>query len=301
MLYIKYIYLIYVGIILKIKKTKRDLFSKNIETIKDLLREKKLYSLKDLNVILNHLKIKRLVAQDLSLRRFFDLLQNRLGLKTYSVSSEKINKVRYTLYSDIDIYDFVSTFEKQGFFSMTTALNIQRLSNQKENFVFFSKELSSKNSSVHNELSQKDIDLAYQKEYRFTRSISPYEDKHIIYLTPKNTNRFEVIEYDGYAVSSVHRAFVEMLMNVQYFKNFDTVIDIFKPLKDNLNTKRVFDVIKSFDPIYPYFQLVGFSLERIGFDKSKLLLFKEYVTDLRFYTEKNKDKYSFDSYWNIYY
>ena len=31
-----------------------------------------------------------------------------------------------------------------------------------------------------------------------------------------------MIEYDGYAVSSVHRAFVEMLMNVQYFKNFDT-------------------------------------------------------------------------------
>jgi hypothetical protein len=282
-------------------KTKRDLFSKNIEIIKDLLQGKKLYSLKDLNLLLDRLKMKRLIAQDVSSRRFFDLLQNRLGLKTYSVSSEKINKVRYSLYPDINIYDFVSTFEKQGFFSMTTALNIQRLSNQKDNFVFFSKELSLKNYSQNNLLSQKDIDQAYQKEYRFTRSIASYEDKHIINLTPKNTNRFEVIEYDGYAVSSVHRAFVEMIMNVQYFKNFDTVIKIFEPLKDKLDPKRVFDVIRSFDPIYPYYQLVGFSLDRVGFDKKNLVLFKEHVTDLRFYTEKNKHEYSFDNYWNIYY
>jgi hypothetical protein len=282
-------------------KTKRGLFSKNIETIKDLLQGKKLYSLKDLNLLLDRLKMKRLIAQDISSRRFFDLLQNRLGLKTYSVSSEKINKVRYTLYSDINIYDFVSTFEKQGFFSMTTALNIQRLSNQKDNFVFFSKELSLKNYFGNNLLIQKDIDQAYQKEYRFTRSIASYEDKHIIYLTPKNTNRFEVIEYDGYAVSSVHRAFVEMIMNVQYFKNFDTVIKIFEPLKDKLDPKRVFDVVRSFDPIYPYYQLVGFSLDRVGFDKKSLVLFKEHVTDLMFYTEKNKHEYLFDNYWNMYY
>ncbi len=282
-------------------KTKRDLFSKNIETIKDLLYEKKLYSLKDLNLLLDRLKMKKLIAQDVSSRRFFDLLQNRLGLKTYSVFSEKINKVRYTLYPDINIYDFVSTFEKQGFFSMTTALNIQRLSNQKDNFVFFSKELSLKNYFGNNLLIQKDIDQAYQKEYRFTRSIASYEDKHIIYLTPKNTNRFEVIEYDGYDVSSIHRAFVEMIMNVQYFKNFDTVINIFKPLKDKLDPKMVFDVVRAFDPIYPYYQLVGFSLNRVGFDKKNLVLFKKHISDLRFYTEKNKHEYSFDNYWNIYY
>ena len=282
-------------------KTKRDLFSKNIEIIKKLLLGEKLYSLKELNLLLNRLKTKRLIAQDVSSRKFFDLLQNRLKLRTYSVFSEKINKVRYTLYPDISIYDFVSTFEKQGFFSMTTALNIQRLTNQKDNFVFFSKELSLKNYSKNNSLSQKDIDQAYQKEYRFTRSIASYEDKHIIYLTPKNTNRFEVIEYDGYAVSSVHRAFVEMIMNVQYFKNFDTVIKIFKPLKNKLNPKRVFDVVKSFDPVYPYYQLMGFSLDRVGFDKKNLILFKERVTNLRFYTEKNRHKYSFDAYWSIYY
>ncbi len=281
--------------------TKRDLFSKNIETIKNLLQEKKLYSLKDLHLFLNRLKMERLIAQDVSSRRFFDLLQNSLNLKTYSVSSEKINKVRYSLYCDINIYDFVNTFEKQGFFSMTTALNIQKLSDQKNNFIFYSKELSPKNYSPNSQFSQKDIDQAYQKEYRFTRSIASYEDKYIIYLTPKNTNHFEVIEYGDYAVSSVHRAFVEMIMNVQYFKGFGTVIKIFEPLKNKLEPQRVFDVVKSFDSIYIYYQLVGFSLNKIGFDKKNLDLFKQHVSELKFYIEKNKRDYSFDNYWNIYY
>jgi hypothetical protein len=81
----------------------------------------------------------------------------------------------------------------------------------------------------------------------------------------------------------------------------DTVIKIFEPLKDKLDPQRVFDVVRAYDPIYPYYQLVGFSLTRIGFDKKSLVLFKEHVDDLRFYTEKNKHKYSFDNYWNIYY
>jgi hypothetical protein len=35
--------------------------------------------------------------------------------------------------------------------------------------------------------------------------------------------------------------------------------------------------------------------------KQDLTAFKVNVTDLRFYTEKNRDKYSFDAYWSVYY
>lgn len=280
---------------------KRDLFSKNIEDIRKILLEKKMYSLRELNEVLTHLKTKKLIAQNISGRSFFNMLQNRLELKTYSISSEKINKVRYTLYSDINVYDFVATFEKQGFFSMSTSLNIQGLSNEKNEFVFFSKELTPKYYNKNNEIHQEDIDQAYEKEYRYTSSIATYKNNHVIYLTPKHTGRFEVVRYNEYYVSSVHRAFVEMIIHVQYFKSFETVIEIFKPLKNRLDVKRIFKVLEIFDLIYPYHQLIGFSLEKVGFYKNDLDLFKKQVSDLKFYTQKSKIKYTFDSYWNIYY
>lgn len=281
-------------------KSSRDLFSKNIEKIKAILLTKKMYSLKELNTILMRLKEKGLIAQDTSSRLFFEKLQTRLNLKTHSIVSDKINKVRYTLDKNINVYDFVSSFEKDCFFSMSTSLNIQKLSNYKNNFIFFSKELSPKH--LNNEtLDQVSIDEAYKKSYKYTQSIAPYENKHIIYLTPKNTHRFEVIKYKGYSVSSINRSFVEMIMHVQYYKTFDEVIECFKPLKNKIDIHKIFKVVEHFDFIYPYFQLVGYSLEKIGFEKEELSKFKGKVSHLRFYTQKNKESYSFDSYWNIYF
>ncbi|MFT7824453.1 MAG: hypothetical protein ABXS92_06780 [Sulfurimonas sp.] len=280
---------------------RRDLFSKNIETINGLLLQKKMYSLKDLNILLIDLKSKRLVAQDISARRFFDLLQERLGLRTYSVSSERINKVRYSLFQDINVYDFVNSFERHGFFSMSSALNIQGYSDQKSEFIFYAKEQSPKHNLSDDALTQEAIDHAYRKEYRYTSSIASYDGKYIVYLTPKHTDRFEIIKHNGYDVSSIHRAFVEMIMHVQYFKNFEDVIKIFQPLKEKLDPKKIFQVVEAFDPIYPYFQLIGFSLEKVGFDKDELILFKYQVSDLNFYTQKGKDAYHFNTRWNIYY
>lgn len=283
------------------KTKKRDLFSKNIEEIKALLLNKKFYTLDDLHALLRSLRAKGLISQSVSSTQFFTLLQTRVGLRTYSVSSEKINKIRYTLYTDVDVYDFVSTFGANGFFSMTTALNLQGLSDDRSQLVFFSKELSLKNTAEKKPLTQDAIDQAYQKDYRLTKSIVAYEKKHIVYLTPKHTNRVEVIKYEEYQVSSIHRVLVEMIMNLQYFKTFQTILDVFEPIQERLDVQRVFNVAKAFDPIYPYFQLLGFTLERLGFDKRDLVIFKDEVEELKFYTEKSKDSYQYDAYWRIHF
>ena len=281
-------------------KMGRDLFSKNIEKIKEILFAKKMYSQKELNTILMQLKQRGLIAQDTSSRLFFEKLQTKLDIKTHSVVSDKINKVRYTLNSDINIYDFVASFEKNSFFPMSTSLNIQGLSTCRDDFIFYAKELSEKYAN-NEDLQQESIDEAYKGNYRYTSNIAKIENKNIVYLMPKHTGRFEVINYKGYNVSSINRAFVEMIVNVQYYKTFDMVIKCFKPLKNKIDTDSVFEVIEVFDFIYPYFQLIGYALEKIGFTKEELLPFKNKVSDLKFYTEKNRESYCFDKYWNIYF
>ncbi len=283
-------------------KIGRDLFSKNIEKIKEILFAKKMYSQKELNTILIQLKQKNLIAQDTSSRLFFEKLQTKLDLKTHSVVSDKINKVRYTLRSSntINTYDFIASFEKNSFFPMSTSLNIQGLSTHRDEFIFYAKELSKKYGS-NEDLQQESIDSAYAGKYRYTSNIAKIENKNIVYLMPKHTDRFEVINYKGYNVSTINRAFVEMIVNVQYYKTFNLVIKCFEPLKNKIDINSVFKVVEIFDFIYPYFQLIGYALEKIGFTKEELLPFKDKVSDLKFYTEKDKERYHFDTYWNIYF
>ncbi|MFY4785971.1 hypothetical protein ACOTVT_11310, partial [Aliarcobacter butzleri] len=88
-----------------------------------------------------------------------------------------------------------------------------------------------------------------------------------------NTQEIGIIKYKGYKISSINRAFVEIISNIQYSKTPDDVIYEFKNLKDKLDINEIFNIIEKFDFVYPYYQLAGYYLEKIGFLKEELSKF----------------------------
>ena len=106
-------------------------------------------------------------------------------------------------------------------------------------------------------------------------------------LETNNTSAYEINYYNELRVSSVNRTFVEMISNIHYFESSETVINIFKQIFNNykqneLKIDTIYKVIEKFDFIYPYFQLAGFYLERIGYSKEDLLHFYSKKSDLIF-------------------
>jgi len=134
-----------------------------------------------------------------------------------------------------------------------------------------------------------------------TKNYGEFEDNYIILLSPKNTALVEVIKFNDYMVSSINRAFVEIVVNMQYFKSSLMVVQLFKPLKLQLDLRCIFIVIQQFGFIYPFYQLFGYILEQIGFDKSELNIFKAEVNKFKFYTDKNQVDYLYDDYWQVFY
>ncbi len=120
-------------------------------------------------------------------------------------------------------------------------------------------------------------------------------------LESNNTQGVGIINYNGYKVSSINRAFVEIISNIQYSKTPYDVIGEFRKLKDKLDINEIFKIIEKFDFIYPYYQLAGYYLEKIGFLKEELSRFFNNKTNLIFYTMKNKTNYDLDEYWGIKY
>ena len=86
-----------------------------------------------------------------------------------------------------------------------------------------------------------------------------------------------------------------------YSKTPYDVIGEFRQLKDKLDINEIFKIIEKFDFIYPYYQLAGYYLEKIGFLKEELSRFFNNKTNLIFYTMKNKTNYDLDEYWGIKY
>ena len=280
---------------------KRDLFSKNVNNILSLAKSRT-YNTSQINMFCNELKEKHYIAQSMThnefIKRLIELQKKQINIT--------INDKYLSIYAyDIEVSEtkMLQGFRKNSFYSMSSALNILGLSDFRNDFIFLSQELSQKNmADDNNPLAQDAIDSAFKKNYRRTHMIGKYEDKHIVFLSPKYSNNYEVItNEEGIRLSSINRAFVEMIVNVQYFKSSKNIIEIFTPLKKKLDLDIIYSVVKKFDFIYPYFQCVGFYLNQIGFKKKKLKKFKSKVEQLKFYTDKQQDDYQYDDYWQMYY
>lgn len=279
---------------------RKDKFTKNSAQIEAIAKSRRFYSSIELRGLFKTIKEdKKLITLSYS----FDLFYKRLiemGLKEFTISMGSEYLTKYSFENELDAYELAFSFKKNCFFSMSTSLNLQGYSNYRNNFIFVSSELSEKTRHDDTALTQEDIDKAFAKPYRRTHSVGKYKDINIVFLSPKHTNNYSVINKQ-WSMSSINRAFVEMIINVQYFRNSLEVIDTFIPLKQKIDINEVFDIVNEFDLIYPYFQCVGYYLEHIGFAKDELIKFKDEVSNLNFYTDKNQDKYQYNDYWNMYY
>lgn len=184
---------------------------------------------------------------------------------------------------------------------MSTSLNIQGLSKYRNNFIFISKERTSRVEFDLKTLSQESIDNAFKKQARRTKALDQLNEYTIVLLETNYTNKYEIIDFDTYEISSVNRTFVGIISNIQYFQSPEVVIDLFKNIKDNLDIEKIYNVIEKFDFVYPYYQLAGYYLEEIGYAKDELDKFYSKKTELKFYTQKAKSYYHFNEYWNIYF
>ena len=236
---------------------KQDYFTFNKEDILKTIQAYEFLSQEQLKEILEQLKDKSLVSSSLSYNSFLLKLIDK-GLIQKSITIRGHIKTRYTFSQDFNIYDFCNSLEKNSFFSMSTALNIQGLSDFREEYIFVSKERSTKIEQGNVTLTQENIDNAFSKKPRRTNAYDKIDNHVVVLLEANKTDTFEVIEYNGYRVSSVNRAFVEMITNVQYLQSSETIIEVFTKIKEKLNLDTIYTIIEKFDFIYPYFQLAGF-------------------------------------------
>jgi len=280
---------------------KKDLFSKNLYQILEIAESVDFYSSKELRLLMNRLKYDGYISQSLNFNTFYNRLVEN-GLKQEIVTINENNIVRYFFNNNLDIFKKSLALQKGSFLSMSTALNYQGLSTFSDNFIYISKEQPVKNIELGNDsLTQEKINSAFKKDYRRTKSFGKIEGKFVVLLSPKYSANYGVIKYNDIMVSSINRALIEMIVNIQYFKSSSKIIETFRPIKDKIMLEKVYSILEHFNFIYPYYQCIGFYLEKIGFNKNELMNFTNKISVFDFYTEKNLDTYKYDKFWRMYY
>ncbi len=229
------------------------------------------------------------------------LLENKI-ISLYQLSDKKkIWKKNNATNLDVGL-----AIKKGGYLSYYTSLQIHELTLQipKTIYVSYDKGYTSKRTTEII-LQQENVDKAFSKEQRQSSDIYKSEMSdgvRYLFLQKKHlSENIGVITINEKKVTDIERTLIDISVRPSYSGGVFEVLTAFESAKDRLNLEKLNTYLNELNYIYPYHQLIGFYLEKVGYKKSELTLFSDKITSINFYLTYNLSKKRLDDFWNIYY
>jgi predicted transcriptional regulator of viral defense system len=201
-----------------------------------------------------------------------------------------------------DIYDVAVSLIPRAHLSHITALFLLGIVRKPPKSIYITSEQSKKESSTHtSELEQDKIDYAFSKPQRQTNTKCRYSGKEIIALNGMFTNKAGIINISGKPVTSLERTLIDITVRPSYGGGVSEVFKAFIRAKNDIDVDVLINLLDSINYTYPYYQSIGFYLEKAGYDTlliSKLRKRKKFVN---FYLDYAIEHPDYSEEWRIFY
>lgn len=220
-----------------------------------------------------------------------------------------------TLYSSAQIDGF-SSYEialgmfPKGYFCNLSAVYYQALTNQVPKTVYICTESNAKKNRANDELTNSKFRRAFLKPHRHTKFIFESRGFDIVVIErirgtdggvafSKSTTGLLPMSA---RVAGVERALIDAVVSPQYNGGISSIPDYFKHAGNKLDVSKLIGIYRELDFIYPYFQTIGFFLERTGMPEMAETVRAEFNPKNKFYIDHGaKAAWKYDNRWMIYY
>ncbi|MCA9308724.1 hypothetical protein KC980_04375 [candidate division WWE3 bacterium] len=202
----------------------------------------------------------------------------------------------------ISDYSVYTGFKRNSYFTHYTAMWLNNLTLQIPKTVYLNHEHYGK--AIGTQLSQEKIDDAFSKTQRRSNRFYQGGGIKVVILNGQYTGKLGV-EYrqtddEYFAYSNIERTLIDISIRPGYAGGVFEVLNAFKLAKSRVDLKRLDEYLRKLDFTYPYNQIIGFYLEKAGYDKGKQVLF-ENEKKFRFYLTYNIKQKEFSRKWNLWY
>ena len=285
--------------------TKIQLLQHNRKKIIDALDKsgKNVFSLSDLSVILEFNKRIWGIAYTTKAEDFINFIVEKKIIDEVKVKINYRDTKRYT-YKNASKFEIASSLRKDSYISHYSAMFIHGLTNNIVKNIYTNLEQSKKPSNSR-EMLQENIDKVFLRPMRLTNNIAKLPEFDVYLLNGKYLERLEVIDYlwEGkkIPVTSIERTLIDIAIRPNYAGNVHEVLKAFKMAKDKFSVNRLISTLKKMNYIYPYHQVIGFYLEKAGYEKNLLKLVENLKIKYKFYLNYQINNKEFSTRWNLYY
>lgn len=231
----------------------------------------------------------------------------RFLLEEYSFIEDQIigdhsYEIYYRSNSKIDFFDVAAVRSRGSYFSYYSALYINNLTLQIPKQIYLTLERKSLDQN-NNILKQENIDRVFSKPPRITSDKRNYKNFDINFINGQYQNLIGITTFRGqYAVSDIERTLIDIAVRPFYSGGVTQVLEAYINAKNKLDPQKLIDYYAQLNYTYPYHQVIGFYLEKAGYDAK---MYNEFLNfddlEFHFYLTYNILHKEFSKKWRLYY
>jgi hypothetical protein len=194
---------------------------------------------------------------------------------------------------------------KGGYLSHGTAAFLHGLTDQLLKVIYVNKEQSEK-PARHASLSQEAIHTAFKRKQRESTFVYSYKSTRFLVLSGKHTGRLEVgaipSDHDeSVQATKLERTLIDISVRPAYAGGVYQVLEAYQRARERVSIGTLLATLRHLNYVYPYHQVVGFYLQRAGFDARQYLRFKDPGLHYDFYLTYDLKEREYDSDWRLFF
>lgn len=243
------------------------------------------------------------VAPSTSVKRFAEYLIKERVLELAKLSFPHRHFLRY-IKPECSNFDLGASLLSGAYLSHFSAVYIHDLSEQLPRTVYINLEQGIKPPSSG--LNQRRIDLAFSRPWRISNNVAQLKDATFYLLNGMYTGNLGVIQVKSLSgqlisVTDVERTLIDITVRPVYAGGIFEVLKAYKTALPQLRPNILIGYLKKLNYTYPYYQAIGFFLERAGLSSERTKELKELGLNFDFYLTHEIRKKEYSKEWRLYY
>lgn len=268
-------------------------------------------SIGDLQSILNENRERWTIPKITTANEFVGVLKDKGVIEEVIITTTQRKIIKY-IFEEASPYDIAISLRMGSYLSHFSAVFSHQLTENVPKTIYTNLEQSPKPTGDREEvLQQNNIDLAFSRVMRLTNQKASFNFRGKEYkaflLNGKHQKRLGVEKLSAFNLSkpsdvtNIERTLIDIVVRPVYSGGVEEVLQAFKEAKGTFSVNRLLSYLKKMDFIYPYHQLIGFYLEKAGYEEKVLNLLNKLEIKHNFYLTYQIPEKEYSERWRVFY
>jgi predicted transcriptional regulator of viral defense system len=244
-------------------------------------------------------------------KHFLEFLLAKTSLRKVELAPlnhPQLETIERYVWKDATPFELAVSIKRKAYLCHATATFLHGLTDIVTKTIFVNYEQSEKPQGASS-LSQESIDRAFASKSHQRQSTLIYkidDEFQAQVINGKASGRLEVSELSSLYgkqldVTSIERTLIDITVRPAYSGGVYQVLETYKAAKDRASAATIIPTLKKLNFVYPYHQVIGFYMQRAGFDPKQYERLKKIETPFNFYLAHGMAETAFDAEWKLFY